>query len=286
MTAAKLAELLGVVQQREAWFDGHCPAHNDTHPSFSFADGPDGLVVLCRAGCEPASIIAALTKQFPASNFRFATRQRKRKRHIVATYQYRDEDGQLLSEVVRYEPKDFRQRRPDGKGGWIWNMDGVRRVLYRLSDLKNHKIIWVVEGERDADRLWNLKLPATTNSGGAGQWHDDYTQQLVAQGVESVIIIPDNDEPGERHARAVARACFRAGLTVVILRPPGLRDKGDISDWLQPGHTGQDLLLLIREAELVETEPPAEESGNGGHAPDVVELFKAKGLYLRELPDA
>ena len=56
-------------------------------------------------------------------------------RRIVATYDYHDQHGQLLFQVVRYDPKDFRQRRPDGNGGWIWKLDGVDRVLYRLPEL-------------------------------------------------------------------------------------------------------------------------------------------------------
>ena len=39
---------------------------------------------------------------------------------IEATYDYRDEAGRLTYQVVRYPPKDFRQRRPDGSGGWVW----------------------------------------------------------------------------------------------------------------------------------------------------------------------
>ena len=45
-------------------------------------------------------------------------------RRIVATYPYHDAAGKVLFEVVRYEPKDFRQRRPDrpipANGFGIW----------------------------------------------------------------------------------------------------------------------------------------------------------------------
>lgn len=46
-------------------------------------------------------------------------------RRIVATYDYTDAHGELLFQVVRYHPKDFRQRRPDGKGGWVWKLTVV-----------------------------------------------------------------------------------------------------------------------------------------------------------------
>ena len=64
------------------------------------------------------------------------TRDRKIGRHR-ATYQYTDETGVLLYEVLRYEPKTFRQRRPDGNGGWIWQLGDVRRVPYRLPEPEN-----------------------------------------------------------------------------------------------------------------------------------------------------
>ena len=74
---------------------------------------------------------------------------------IVASYDYTDEFGTLLFQVVRLAPKTFRQRRPDGKGGWIWNLEGVTRVLYRLPDLMEalalERRVFVVEGEKDVE---------------------------------------------------------------------------------------------------------------------------------------
>src|SRR5262249_33485356 len=57
------------------------------------------------------------------------------KARIVATYPYTDAAGTLLYEVVRLEPKSFRQRRPDGRGGWVWSVKDCKRVPYRLSDM-------------------------------------------------------------------------------------------------------------------------------------------------------
>lgn len=58
-------------------------------------------------------------------------RQPSGRARLVATYDYRDEGGNLLYQVLRYHPKDFRQRRPDGEGGWSWSVKGVPRVPYR-----------------------------------------------------------------------------------------------------------------------------------------------------------
>jgi hypothetical protein len=93
--------------------------------------------------------------------------------NIVATYDSRDGSGKLRYQVVRREPKSFYQRRPDGAGGWINNLDAVERVLYRLPELMAAdpaEIVWIPEGEADVQNLVRLGLVATTNAGGAGKW--------------------------------------------------------------------------------------------------------------------
>src|SRR5882672_7763875 len=114
------------------------------------------------------------------------------KSRIVKTYDYRDERGELLFQAVRYEPKEFRQRRPDGNGGWIDNLQGVRRVLYRLpelihSDLK--QFVYVCEGEKDCDNLAAIGLTATTSPMGAEKWRPEYSEHLRGR---YVVILPDN----------------------------------------------------------------------------------------------
>lgn len=222
-TAGRLADLMAATQRGE-WYDALCPSHDDHHPSLSFTEGHGGLFVLCRAGCTADEVATALREQFPGLHLTFARRQHGTKRKVIASYRYKDEAGHLLYEVVRFDPKGFTQRRPDGKRGWIPSLKGVRRVLYRLPELaaKRPKLVWVVEGEKDVDRLWALNLPATTNSGGAGNWTDEHTEQLVSQGITSVILVPDLDEAGERHARTVTASCLRAGLTVATIHLPGL----------------------------------------------------------------
>ena len=41
-----------------------------------------------------------------------AERQARRQKRITAEYDYVNEEGEVLYQVVRYDPKDFRQRRP------------------------------------------------------------------------------------------------------------------------------------------------------------------------------
>jgi len=174
---------------------------------------------------------------------------------VAKAYQYQDEGGRLLYVVHRRQSaggkKTFRCSRPDGHGGWIHNLDGARRVLYRLPELRGLKIVYVVEGEKDAETLCRLGLPATTNCAGAGSWRADYTEQLRAAGVESVVVLADNDGPGQTHAEAVAESCHGMGLRVRLVRqlpgwPPVKAKHGeDVSDWLAAGHRPEELLTVV-----------------------------------------
>lgn len=238
-----------------------CPAHDDHTASLSIGPADNGGVLLnCFAGCDTSQVVEAaglkMTDLAPE----------REKKQIVATYDYTDEAKNLLYQVVRFDPKDFRQRRPDGAGGWTWTLGNVRRVLFGLADLKGQKTVAIVEGEKDALALRTLGIMATTNAGGASgnlkkpKWLDAYTQQLVAAGVTWTIVFPDNDAPGFAHAEAVAASCHAAGLKVKVVRLPGIPAKGDISDYIAAGHVVADLVSLVREApgytEQAQTPPP------------------------------
>jgi 5S rRNA maturation endonuclease (ribonuclease M5) len=174
--------------------------------------------------------------------------ERTSERKIVAVYPYVDESGKLLFEVVRFDPKDFVQRRPDGNGGWVWNLNGVRRVLYRLPDVlkavQSGRIIFIVEGEKDADALGGLGLVATTNPHGAGKWREEYSQALKGA---HVAIIPDRDDAGRRHAESVARSLWGKAKTIKVVELSGDGVK-DVSDWLRAGGTKEELLKLVAQA--------------------------------------
>jgi 5S rRNA maturation endonuclease (ribonuclease M5)/KaiC/GvpD/RAD55 family RecA-like ATPase len=170
-------------------------------------------------------------------------------RRIVAAYPYTDEAGSLLFEVVRFEPKDFRQRRPDGRGGHIWNLKGVRLVPYRLPEvveaLSLDHVVFLVEGEKDTDRLWSLGIPATCNPGGAGKWRDEFSEHF--EGAD-VVILPDNDEAGRDHAEKVARSLSGRAARIRVVDLPNLPRKGDVSDWLKAGGTVEALHALVEQA--------------------------------------
>jgi putative DNA primase/helicase len=180
-------------------------------------------------------------------------------RQIVKEYRYEDEKGELLYEVVRFTPKGFSQRRPDGNGGYINNIQGVRRVLYKLPQLIATLLdvpVIIVEGEKDADRLILEGLSATTNPGGAGKWLKEYNEYFRGR---HVAILPDNDEPGRRHAEMVAESLYDVAASVKIVelpqREPAKRGY-DISDFLNDGHKfGEISILIDNTPQYVKEEP-------------------------------
>jgi hypothetical protein len=223
-----------------------CPVHNDKKASLGINVRGGTVVFRCYAGCSQQDVLAALRTRglWPAA----AVSDRSNRPHIVATYDYRDQAGTLLYQAVRYDPKDFKQRRPDGADGWTWKLDGVPRVLYRLPELlaaDPTAIVYVAEGEKDVDQLRALGLVATTNVGGAGKWRSEYSDVLRGR---QVVILPDNDAAGRDHARKVAAALTGKASAVAVVELPGLSDKGDVSDWLAGGGDEGGLGELARAA--------------------------------------
>lgn len=174
-------------------------------------------------------------------------------RRIAAEYDYVSASGDLLFQALRFDPKDFRQRRPDGRGGWIWNVSGLTPVLYHLPDVlaavQAGKPVYVCEGEKDADALRQLGQAATTVPMGAKskpeQWLESYTQALLGA---NVVILEDNDEAGRIHAGIAAAALHGQAKRVRVVRLPDLPDKGDVSDFLAAGGTVAALVQIAKEA--------------------------------------
>ncbi len=177
------------------------------------------------------------------------------KRRLVAMYDYCDADSHLLYQVCRYHPKDFRQRRPDGKGGWSWDLKGIKPTLYRLPELLSAiaagNRVFVCEGEKDVDNLRDVGLTATTNHGGAGKFAECFGKHFHGA---DVVVLPDNDPAGRKHAQDVAQTLmpFAASVRIVDLIDdmPGFSLKGDVSDWLAAGGTSVRLETLANAASV------------------------------------
>jgi RecA-family ATPase len=147
---------------------------------------------------------------------------------IVALYDYKDADRTLLYQVLRLEPKSFRQRRPNGNGGWTWKLD-ERRVLYRWPELLEFPdaTVFITEGEKDADRVAQLNLCATTVA--YGKWTNECVAALAGR---DVVILQDNDEAGRKKALETAAALHGTARTIRVVELPDLPNRGDVSDWL------------------------------------------------------
>ncbi|HXE75499.1 MAG TPA: hypothetical protein VNN18_07690 [Candidatus Xenobia bacterium] len=177
----------------------------------------------------------------------------------MAVYPYHDEDGSLLFEVVRFEPKGFAQRRPDGNGGHSWGLNGQRRVPYGLPEVlaaPADALVFVAEGEKDVHTLRALGLTATCNPGGAGKWQPDFNMHFAGR---DVVVLADNDGPGLAHADSVARNLHQVAHRVRLVWLPG-PEKSDVSDWLDAGHSVDELLAVV--AQTPDYEPPMESSGD------------------------
>jgi len=231
---AVLRRLSGFRQTGEHQFMARCPAHDDKTASLSIGEGHDGKILLhCQAGCESSDVLLALglvsSDLFPTGGVAITTEVSGNR--IVATYDYRDVSGTLKYQVVRYEPKDFRQRRPLPGGGWDSHGPGKGECLpYRLPEFAAEETVYIVEGEKDADNLWKIGLPATCNHGGAGKWPKELIPYFRGK---RVVILPDNDTPGQKHAALVARSLSGIAESVKVINLSELPDKGDVSDWLK-----------------------------------------------------
>jgi hypothetical protein len=223
------------------------PGHSTADRSLSVkldAGAPDGFIVHSFAGDDPITCKDFVREKANLSAFKSNGKRRPAfdigkviaaqgnaapKGNIVATYDYTDDKGALLYQVVRYQPKSFRQRRPDGKGGWIWSVKDCRRVPYRLPDLLKFPdaSVFVCEGEKDADRVASLDLCATTVA--CGDWTPDCIKALAGR---DVLILEDNDEAGRKKALEAATALHGTARTMRIVRLPRLPARGDVSDWL------------------------------------------------------
>lgn len=250
------------VRQTGSEWRGPCPIHQGSRDSFTV--NPSTGLWTCHSQCGRGGSMFDFEMSITGLDFKRAAsevcdvvgRPRGGRRagelgQITATYDYVDESGTLLFQCVRYDhPKDFRQRRPDGHGDWVWKLEGVRRVLYRLPKVITAPMVAVVEGEKDVHALEALGFTATCNPMGAGKnnWRAEYSDTLRGK---DVVVFPDNDTPGREHADRVARSLSgKARSTKVVTVESGK----DVSDWIASGATRETIEEAINNAKPA---PPA-----------------------------
>ena len=235
-----------------------CPAHADGTKYGKRSLSLHSVYGLnCFAGCAFRDIVRALRggtfgPRVVGTASRTNGKARPLSGEIVAAWVYTNALGRALFRVVRIEGPDgkrYAQQHPDGRGGWAWGRNNAPRVLYRLPALiiaPPDDPAFVCEGEKCADALAALGVTATTSPEGAGNWRDEYAAELRGR---HVVILPDADEPGERHAGQVARSLAGVAASISIVRLPDLPPKGDAVDWIAAGGTRDALLRLAGLAE-------------------------------------
>jgi len=246
----------GVNLKEQVWNCRVCKVGGDTIKLVEHLDGVDFIAACTTLAGEPPPKAKL--------NGSSAAKVAEPKKITAATYEYLDEAGNLAFAVVRVEhqnadgtfvktgngkrKKDFRQRRPDPEqpGKWIWNVNGVAVVPYRLPELTEsvadgHFVV-IAEGEAKVDLLASWNVPATCNAGGAKKWRAEHAAFL---GGADVVILPDNDSAGREHADVVGKSLQGIAAKVRVLELPDLPAKGDIIDWAKQGGTVENLHELI-----------------------------------------
>jgi putative DNA primase/helicase len=212
-----------------------CPGHPDQHPSLDLDQGEQGAVLQCRSQhCDPEVILGriglTLADLFDDRPQRNGDGARPK---LVRSYPYPDENYVVLYTVERWEPgfdgrlKSFRQVPASGDTG-KGAMAGVRRVLYRLPQVldavRRGDVVYVVEGEKDAEAMAAAGFCATCNVGGAGKWRDDYSEVLAGS---QVVVVADKDRAGYKHASDVADSLIAHGCDVRVVEAAVGKDASD-----------------------------------------------------------
>ena len=252
------------------WWRGPCPIHKGTRNSF--AVNPKTGEWFCHSECDCGGSIIQLEMAINEVDYRTARRSVLgvigREWRTVAKYIYVDEAGEPLFSVVKRElgagterEKYFYQQRYES-GRWLNGLGDVRRVPYHLNQVAKWKRVFIVEGEKDCDIIWNeFNLIATTNPMGAGNWSPEYNRYFSEK---HVTIIPDNDDAGRTHVLKLSEALLPVAASVRVLELPNLPEKGDTADWVKAGGTREQLAQLRNAAQALDNSAFAELSKRWG----------------------
>lgn len=219
-----------------------CPAHDDYSPSLHVMEDERGLLVWCYAGCSRADVEDALEDAAPAPRRKIVLPRPDRGK-VVARYEYRNAEGELVYRKLRFEPKAFEFRRPvvvpartegpvqhseyvswrpglkDREGRYL-----VEPVPYNLPELIEADSAWVVDGEKDADRLAAEGVAATCSPYGMARWRSEWNECLRNT---HVTVVADRDEPGYRAADALAESLVGIAASVRVVEAAEGKDAFD-----------------------------------------------------------
>lgn len=301
MSPQELAEALGGAKQSGSGWFALAPCHDDHNPSLSIWTVNGKTRFKCQAGCDNKASFKAVAQKVPEA---FEQQQKAKKAPfgtIVDTYDYTDEQGGFLFQVCRMSPgasARFRQRTKGPDGEWVWGLKGARNVLYCLPEIVGSPQVFVVEGEKDANSLRAMGMPATTSPMGAGnnKWKPEHTKTLKSK---RVAVFADADFAGRNHAAQTVNSLLGQAKAVYLLECP--EPHNDVSDWIAAGATQEDIVERVAEKvrnkqevtepiplSVAEPAPPAQATpaDNGGAPPNPAHdepgghLSWRKGLIL------
>ncbi len=212
-----------------------CPFHHDPNPSFKI--WPDEDRWECFGCRRRGDVIDYIGHEL--YNGSWYAQDKKQFRHVIDTargaagdsiasgtygrrteYVYRTDLGEPAYRTVRVDLPDGKktwQERSDGRGGWLRGLEGVTRLPYRLPELLNApswETVYIPEGEKCVEALRGLGQVATCNSEGAGKWRSELSHWLEGR---YVVILPDNDDVGRKHAEQVAQNLYAIAKRVKVL---------------------------------------------------------------------
>jgi hypothetical protein len=255
-------------------FRARCPAHQgNSDNSLSIKAGDDGRALLvCRADCSLQEILDALglsvvdlfdhsgSSSSPAKKVaRNTTTKTDDEDKTLTTddlpdgtyWEFTAPSGEVLY-IQRHKREYYRKV---GEDLWKKGLDGVSQVPYNLHELvegvRDGKTIYHLEGPKDVEAAREKLGVVATTSGGVDTWRPEFRSYYVGA---DVVIIPDNDDPGRKYADTVAQSIVPVSRDVKIVNLPGLPDKGDLTDWLDAGHTPEEFFALVEAAPTYTTD--------------------------------
>jgi hypothetical protein len=284
-----------VLRRFNVTYDGNAircplPGHDDGSPSFSTYEADSRFKCFgCGKGGDSIELYELLSgknqgetiiEMKEIAGITDATPEQKDKPVISKIYDYCNADGSLNFQVCRFIPKTFKQR----KNADVWKMDGVQKTLYKLPELiaaNKTKLIFLCEGEKDVETLFENGFLATCNAGGAvsspddKKWLPSYTETLTGC---NLCIVADKDEPGRKHAAAVAEIMQGRATAIRVIECPDVNGQKvkDASDYFQAGGTVEELKEIVRTATIVQKMEPTVEDASP--LPEPVEKYPYRNI--------
>jgi putative DNA primase/helicase len=268
----KVLERLEEYTERRDMFRARCPAHNGTSAdSLSVKEGDDGRALLiCHTGCELQDICDALgisvvdlfvhsesengaTKKVTKKTTRKTKREDSKDNRVLTTddlpdgtyWEFKSPSGEVLY-IQRHKREYYRRV---GDGLWKKGLDGMAQVLYNLPELidgvRAGQTIYHLEGPKDVETARERLGVVATTSGGTNSWRSSYREHYISA---DVVVISDNDEPGRKYSAEVAQSISAVVRSVKVVDLPDLEEGGDLTDWLDAGHTGQEFFAAVEKA--------------------------------------